>query len=516
MDLGFTWNFTTLALLVPVILLLIRKWQKSQSESVKNLPPGPKHLPIIGDLHHLTALPFRSFRELSNKYGPLMHLKLGQVSTIVVSSPEIAKQMLKEHDPNFADRPRSVGIEIMWYDYTNIAFSPYGNYWRQMRKICVMELLSPKSVRSFASIRKDEVSGLVDSIRRCAAAGEPFNLTDKIFSLMSSITCRAAFGKVSKDNEALIKLLKEGIEMASGFEVSDLFPGSKIINALSKGRFKLLKMRCKLDEILDGIINEHKVNLAKMATENAELAVKRGNGDDGNEDLVDVFLRIQENGELEFPIGNNNIKAVLQDMFSAGTDTSSTAIEWTMTELMRNPRVMAKAQAEVRDTFKETEPIDEGNTQHLKYLKMVIKESLRLHPPVPLLPRASREEQVVNGYTIPGNVKILVNNWAIQRDPKHWENPDSFEPERFEKNNSRDFLGGDFEFLPFGSGKRMCPGITFSMASVELFLAQLLYSFNWKLPDGVDPGTMDLTENPGITAQRKENLYVVALPLSSV
>ncbi|KAL7122296.1 hypothetical protein ACP275_01G036800 [Erythranthe tilingii] len=515
MDLGFPWNFTTLAvLLVPVILLLIRKWRKSKSESVKNLPPGPKHLPIIGDLHLLTALPFRSFRELSEKYGPLMHLKLGQVSTIVVSSPEIAKQMLKEHDPNFADKPRSVGIEIMWYDYTDIAFSPYGNYWRQMRKICVMELLSPKSVRSFASIRKDEISGLVGTLRRGSGGGEPINLTDKIFSLMSAITCRAAFGKVSTDNETLVKLLKEGIAMAGGFEISDLFPDSKIINALSKGRFKLLKMRRKLDEILDSIIDEHKVNLAKMERENGDQSsvIKRGNGENGNEDLVDVFLRIQENGGLEFPIGNNNIKAVLQDMFSAGTDTSSTAIDWTMTELMRNPRVMAKAQAEVREAFKETEPIDEGNTQHLKYLKMVIKESLRLHPPVPLLPRASREEMVLNGYTIPANVKVIVNNWAIQRDPKHWENPDSFEPERFEKNNSRDFLGGDFEFLPFGSGKRMCPGITFSMAGVELVLAQLLYSFNWKLPDGVNPGSLDLIENHGITGQRKENLYVVAQP----
>lgn len=314
MDSELPWNFTFVALLVPVIFLLLKKWKKSKPVSVK-WPPGPKKLPIIGDLHLLSALPFRSFRDLANQYGPLMHLKIGEVPTIVVSSPEIVKEMLKQHDPCFADRPQSIGIEIMWYNYSDLAFSRYGNYWRQMRKICTMELLGPKNVRSFGSIRKDEVSHLIKSIQ--LSDGEPINLSNKIFSLMSSITCRATFGKVYKDKDDLIKLLKEGIQMTSGFEIADLFPSSKIINSLSWTKLRLLMMRRKLDVILDDIINEHKVNLAKMPRENGEEelqgkeSARRGNGEFGNEDLVDVFLRIQETGGLEFPIGNDNIKAVI-------------------------------------------------------------------------------------------------------------------------------------------------------------------------------------------------------------
>ncbi|KAK6122929.1 hypothetical protein DH2020_043329 [Rehmannia glutinosa] len=472
---------SAIALFVPaVIFLLINKWNKSRKAHISvKLPPGPKKLPIIGHLHLMSKLPYRSFTHLAEQFGPIMHLNFGEVPMIVVSSPEIAKQILKDNDPNFADRPESIAVKIMWYNYIDIVFSPYGDYWRQMRKICIVELLSAKMVRSFGSIRNDEVSGLIKSIR--LSSGKPINLTGKIFSLISSITCRAAFGKVCNDRDTLLKLMKEGLEMTGGFEIADLFPSSKIISTLSWSKLRLLMMRRKLDVILDDIINEHKQNLA--------------NGEFGNEDLVDVFLRIKENEELEFPIGNDNIKAVLYDIFVAGTETSSTTIDWTMAELMRNPRVMAKAQAEVRKIFKGSKIIEENDVQKLKYLKLVIKETLRLHPPTPILLRSSREEREINGYTIPAKTKVFVNIWGMQRDPKYWTNPD-----------------GDFKYLPFGIGKRMCPGLTFGLASVELPLAQLLYNFNWKLPDGIKPESLDMIDSPGVTAARKNNLFVVPTP----
>ncbi|KAK4491024.1 hypothetical protein RD792_001745 [Penstemon davidsonii] len=475
-------TITRLALLI-VSITFLNILKKSKAAVIVNWPPGPKPLPIIGNIHQLTALPFRSFRDLAKQYGPIMHLRLGQVPAIVVSSPEIAKEMLKEHDPSFANRPESIALKILWYNYLDISFSPYGNYWRQMRKICIVELLSAKMVRTFASIRNDEVSRLVTSIQM-SNAGEAINLTARIFSMTSSITCRAAFGKVSKDNDVLLELLEEGRQRAGGFEIADLYPTSKIVNALSWSKWKLVMMRRKLDVILDGIIDEHKVNLGKG----------KGNGEFGNEDLIDVLLRIKDGGELEFPIHNDNIKGVLFDMFSAGTDTSSTLIDWTMTELMRNPRVMAKAQAEVRQVFKDDGKItDESDVQKLK---------------------ASRKECVISGYTIPSKVKVLVNNWAIQRDPKYWTNPESFEPERFEI-DSKDFIGGDFEFLPFGTGRRMCPGMTFGLASVEYPMAKLLYNFNWKLPNGTKPEELDMIESPGITVSRKDNLFVVPTPYES-
>lgn len=184
-----------------------------------------------------------------------------------------------------------------------------------------------------------------------------------------------------------------------------------------------------------------------------------------------------------------------------------------MAELLRNPRTMVKAQAEVREIFKgrENEIIDDTDLQKLKYLKMVIKETMRMHIITPLIPRACKKDSQVNGYFIPANSKVIVNAWGMARDPKYWTNPESFEPERFESNGV-EYTGNHFEYLPFGSGRRMCPGMTLGIADVELPLAQLLYNFDWKLPEGVDPHNLDMNETSGLTAKRKEDLYVIATP----
>ncbi|KAK6145765.1 hypothetical protein DH2020_019634 [Rehmannia glutinosa] len=443
-----------------------------------------------------------------------MHFKLGEVSTIVISSPEIAKEALKTRDPIFADKPESIAAKIMWYDFKDIAFAAYGDYWRQMRKICIVELLSAKNVRSFGSIRSDEISNLLKSIR--SSSGSVIDLTTDIFKLTSSITCRAAYGKVCRDRDALIKLMNESLVFTGGFMLADLFPSSKLLNIMSLNKMKLWRMRRKLDVILDDIIDEHKHNLARIRSneESENITTTRGNGEFGNEDLVDVLLRQQESGELEFPITNDNIKAIIYDMFTAATETSSATIDWVMVELMRNPRVMAKAQSEIRQAFKGGNNniiIDENQVGKLKYLKLIVKESLRLHPATPLIPRASREDTEINGYFIPAKTKVLVSNFGLGRNPKYFPNPESFRPERFEE-NGLDFNGSDFEYVPFGAGKRMCPGMTFGLASVEVPLAHMLYHFNWELPKGIKASEMDMIESPGISAPRKQHLHVIATP----
>ncbi|KAK6158887.1 hypothetical protein DH2020_006201 [Rehmannia glutinosa] len=452
-----------------------------------------------------------------------MHLQLGEASTVVISSRQAAKEVLKIQDPACADRPESIGCKIMWYDYTDIVFSPYNEYWRQMRKICILELLSAKNVRSFGSIRQDEVCRLIKSLQ--SSSGQAVNLTDRIFGFTSSITSRAAFGEVMRDRETLVALMKKAVTMAGGFELADFFPSFKLLHVLSWNKYKLLNMRRKVDTILDGIVEEHKL---------------KRSGEFGGEDIVDVLLRMQKNEELEFPITNDNIKAVIfnreapvlvpiphfrrtgtvdfgtgtdssgTDMFSAGTETSSTVLDWTMAELIRNPSVMAKAQAEIREAFKGKNTIEENDVQALKYLKLVIKESFRLHPPIPLLPRACREECKANGYSIPLKSKVMINIWSMGRDPEYWAEPKSFRPERFE-NSSIDFLGNNFEFIPFGAGKRFCPGMNFGLANVELPLAQLLYHFDWKMPKGMSPDDVDMTEVEGIAAPRKNDLFLVPI-----
>ncbi|KAL8521887.1 hypothetical protein ACS0TY_012150 [Phlomoides rotata] len=477
------------------------KWEKSKApNNHQRLPPGPPKLPVIGNFHHIIgSLPHHyPLRDLANTYGPLMHLKFGEVSTIIVSSPDIAREVLKTHDLACADRPKTVATEIFWYNYTDIVFSPYGDYWKQMRKICILELLSAKNVRSFEYIRKDEASLLIKYIQ--TTNGVPFNLTEKIFLFMNSMTCRAAFGNVSMDRGEAIKLIKEAVSLAGHFNLSDLFPSIKVFDFMNWNKVKMLKVRWKLDMILDDIIDEHKKNLA---------LTRKGYGELGTEDLVDVLLRFKESGDVELPITVNSIKSVIFDMFAAGTESSSSTVDWAMAELIKNPRVMAKAQDEIRQAFNGKETIKESEIRTLKYIKLVINETLRLHPPVSIIPRACREEFEVDGYHIPLNANVIVNIWSIGRDSNYWHNPESFEPERFE-NNPIDYLGSHFEYIPFGSGKRICPGMTFGIANVEFLLVQLLYHFDWKLPEGISLDDVDMTEVDGLAVSRKNSLYLIA------
>ncbi|XP_004249519.1 premnaspirodiene oxygenase [Solanum lycopersicum] len=504
MDLQFSFNFIFLILFLSFLYLLLVELKKSRNLN-KKLPPGPWKLPIIGSIHHLAledGLPHHALTKLGKKHGPLMHLQLGEISTIVVSSMEMAREVMKIHDLAFASRPKLVSLDIILYKSTDIAFCSYGDYWRQMRKICVLELFTAKNVRSFSSIRREEGSNLVQFIRS-STRGEPINVTKQISWYESSITCKAAFGELLKDQEKFIGIVRELAELTGGFSVANIFPSIKILHVLSGVRSRILKVHENVDAIVEDIISDHKRNIASG---------KRGNGAFGGEDLVDVLLRLMESGALKIPITNDNIKAIMIDLFSAGTETSTTTTIWAMTEMIRNPSVLAKAQTEVREAFKGKETSNEDVIERLKYLKQVVKETFRLHPPLPLLiPRECREETNINGYTIPLKTRVVVNVYSMGRDPKYWEDAESFIPERFE-GSSVDFMGNNFEYLPFGAGRRICPGITFGLINVYLPLANLLYHFDWKLPHGVKLEDVDMNEFSGITAARKSELYLIATP----
>lgn len=495
MEIQLPFIFTTLLLITSFILLIIKLWRESPSAAKhENLPPSPPKLPVIGHLHHLVGgLPHHALTRVCDRYGPVLHLRLGEVSAVVISSREAAREVLKAQDPACADRPDSIGSKIMWYDYADLAFTPYGEHWRQMRKICILELLSARNVKSFGFIRQLEVSRLVEFLR--SSSGKVVNLTAKVFTVTSSATCTAAFGKVMRDRDLLIEMMREAVTMSGGFELADLFPSSKLLNVLCWNRYKLLRMRRKMDRILDVIVEEHR-------------SKQSGAGEFGGEDIVDVLLRMQRNSELQFPITNHNIKAIIFDMFSAGTETTSTTIDWVMAELMRNPAVMEKAQAEIREAVKGKRSVEESDLEGLKYLKLVIKETLRLHPPIPLIPRACRGECRVEGYSIPLKSKVMINAWAMGRNPQYWEQPQMFRPERF-SGSSMDFAGSNLEYIPFGAGRRSCPGINFGLATVEMTLAQLLYHFDWKMPQGMSSDSVDMTEEEGIAVARKKGLFVV-------
>ncbi|KAI5605011.1 hypothetical protein BDE02_01G323100 [Populus trichocarpa] len=413
--------------------MVLRILKKSKTKDfTPNLPPGPRKLPVIGNLHQLFgSLPHHRLRDLAEKHGPIMHLQLGQVQTIVISSPETAEQVMKVHDINFAHRPHLL-----------------------LRKISIVELLSPKRVQSFRSIREEEVSSLIGSIS--SSAGSIINLSRKLFSVAYNITTRAAF---------------RNKQVAAGFNIGDLFPSIKLLPWITGMRSRMERLHQEADRILESIIKEHRARKAE------------------------AILVTREHGNLAFSLTTDNIKAVILDLFIAGTETSSTILEWAMSELLKHPEVMEKAQTEVREVFGK-----DGSV-----------ETMRLHPPLPLLfPRECREECGINGYNIPIKSRVLVNVWAIGRDSNYWVEAERFHPERF-LDSAIDYKGVNFEFTPFGAGRRMCPGILFGISNVDLLLANLLYHFDWKLPGDMKPESLDMSEAFGATVRRKNALHLTPI-----
>ncbi|TYI47263.1 hypothetical protein E1A91_D13G160800v1 [Gossypium mustelinum] len=457
-----------ISFLLVLFMAAIRSVRKSKARNLtQKFIPGPRKLPLIGNLHQLAGpgLLHRTLRDLATKHGPIMHLQLGQVSTVVVSSAEMAKEIMKTHDIVFANRPFLVVSMITTYECTDIAFSPYGNYWRHLRKICTEELLSAARVNSFQSIREEEVLNLIETIKSNEVLAVNLN--------------------------AFVSVISEESKVNSGFLVSEFFPSLKFLDVVSGLKHRVEKIHGEADRILGNIVNDHKESIAKGI----------------REDLVDVLLRLQENGEV--PLTDNNIKAIIFDIFSGGSETSASVVEWAMSEMIKNPRVMTKAQAEVRQVFQGKGNVDETGIHQLKYLKCVIKETLRMHPVFPLLlPRECSQNCEVNGFEIPSKTRVIINAWAIGRDPNHWVEPEKFEPERF-INSSVDFVGTNFEFIPFGAGRRICPGILFAVPNVELPLAQLLFHFDWKLPKQED---IDMTEEFGLSVRRKTELILIPTP----
>ncbi|XP_009775980.1 desmethyl-deoxy-podophyllotoxin synthase-like [Nicotiana tabacum] len=486
--------------------LLVTKWYK-MCNNRRKLPPGPMKLPILGNLHQLIdwksseLLPHRTLAKLASKHGPLMHMKLGERSAIIVSSPQMVREVMRKHDLNFSNRPVLLVGKEMFYDHADMGFCNYGDFWRQMRKICIQELLSHKNIQLFYPKMFNEISNLVNSIKDSASGCSPINMTETLSLYTNSVICKASVGRACKNQGSLIGIMRTVAGSAGVFDLADLFPSVKIIHFLSGLKYKLRKMHDEVDVLLEEIINEH------------EFQNGSSNDDPTEEDIVDVLLRLQKSQDFSIPITRDNIKALIIDLFAGGSTTSASTMEWAFSELMKNPKIMKKAQDEVRQVFKGKEKgIDQTDIQKLKYLKMVVKETVRFHPLAPLLaPRESREECEINGYIIPKGTMALVNFWAISRDQNYWQNPETFDPERFNESHL-DFTGAHFEFTPFGTGRRICPGLSFSMATVELSLALLLYHFDWKLPNGMNPNELDMTEKFGNALERKNNLYLIPLP----
>ncbi|KAE8681170.1 putative Cytochrome P450 [Hibiscus syriacus] len=494
-----------MAILLFLIFLLPLIFFLSKHTNNGNLPPGPPALPFIGHLHlqMFNSSPNHIFLwKLSRKYGPLMYLRLGRKPAVVVSSAKMAKQVLKTHDLNFCSRPNQLGTGKLSYNALDVAFSPYNDYWREVRKLCAVHLFS--RVHQYLPIREDEVARLMENIRRSSADATPVNLSEAMMRLSMTIVCREGFGKRCCDEgggggverSRFRGLLNEGQALLASFGFADYFPLMGWVDRLTGYLGRLEKTFEELDVFYQELIDEHlDPNRVKPQ----------------HRDILDVLLQIRDDGDFPFDLTTDHIKAILMNVFIAGTDTKAALVIWVMTFLMKNPNCMKKTQSELRDSVGKKGFVDEDDIQSLVYLKAVIKETFRLQPVTPLLlPRETlRKCTVGGGYEVPAKTLVFVNVWAIGRDPEAWENPEEFCPERF-IGSTVDYRGLHFELLPFGAGRRVCPGVEMGMAAVELALANLLYGFDWEMPTGMNEEDLDFDVLPGLTTHKKNDLILLA------
>ncbi|KAI7747846.1 hypothetical protein M8C21_015505 [Ambrosia artemisiifolia] len=471
----------------------------------KPLPPGPRGWPIIGNMLMMDQLTHRGLASLAEKYGGLLHLKMGFSHTVAVSSAEMAKEVLQVQDNIFSNRPVTIAISYLTYDCQDMAFANYGPFWRQMRKLCVMKLFSRKRAESWDSVR-DEVDSMIKIT--AASSGSAVNLGELVFGLTHDIIYRAAFGSISHEGkEEFIKILQEYTKLFGAFNLADFIPWLGFIDPAGLNT-RLPKARAALDGFIDKIIDEH-------------LNKKKKIDDDTENDMVDEMLafygeegKINEGEDLQNAIRltRNNIKAIIMDVMFGGTETVASAIEWALTELMHTPESLKRVQQELADVVGLDRRVEESDFEKLTYFKCVVKETLRLHPPIPLLLHQSSEATEVGGYQIPKGTRVMVNAYAVNRDKNAWENPNTFNPSRFLQSGAPDFKGSNFEFIPFGSGRRSCPGMQLGLYALEMAVAHLLHSFTWQLPDGMKPSDIDMTDVFGLTAPKATRLVAIPIP----
>ncbi|KAJ9567749.1 hypothetical protein OSB04_003715 [Centaurea solstitialis] len=490
--------------------LLIRHYTSPPPSTTKKLPPSPPRLPVIGNLHQLGELVHHSFYSLAKRYGDsLMLLYIGSVPSLVVSSTEAAREIMKTHDIAFGSRPDTRMFRAISYDLKEITAAPYGEYWRQAKSILTLQFLSNKKVQTFDGLREKIMGECVDKIHRCFLSNQPVDLSDMFSSLTNDITCMAAFGRTYNEGEIgrkFKKVLKEFSEVLGSFYFEDSIPQLAVVDRLRGLSAKVDRVAVDFDEFLQGVVDE---TLSKRS-KNPNNPV----GEDGMETFVEALLKIQKEDIIGITIDDDVIKALLLDAYVAGTDTSSSVLEWLMTELLLHPDKLEKVKSEVRKVLHGKKDITEDDLEKMTYLKAVIMETTRLHPPLPVLPpRVARHDVKVMGYDIAEGTRVYVNVYAIMRDPKVWDKADTFLPERF-FDLSIDFVKHNFELLTFGAGRRGCPGRIFAMAINEKVLAKILNEFDWSLPSGVKREDVDMKETFGLANHRKVPLLAVGKPVS--
>ncbi|KAJ4967139.1 hypothetical protein NE237_018988 [Protea cynaroides] len=463
----------------------------------KNLPPsGPLSLPIIGHLYLLKKPFHRTLARIAAQYGPILLLKLGSRRILLVSSSSAVEECFTTNDIVFADRPRFLLGKYLGFNNTTPATASYGRHWRNLRRVTTNEIFSSARLQMFSSIRSNEVHYLLQRLLIAGNSSKSVEMKSLLFELTLNNITMMIGGKryYGEDMEDLDKarqfqdLIKELFSEAGESNVVDFLPLLRWIgfNGLEK---KLVRLQGKRDQFMQKLIEDHRITRRQSKDEKV---------------LFDVLLSLQEDDPNYYT--DEIIIGIIQDLLMAGTDTSSGTIEWAISLLLNHPEVLKKAQAEIDIIVGQGRLLNESDVPNLPYLHCIINETLRMYPAAPLLPHLSSESCNVGGFTVPRGTLLLVNIWAIHNDPKSWEEPRKFRPERMEG------IGGvreRYKLMPFGSGRRSCPAESLALRVVGFTLGSLIQCFEW---ERVDEELVDMSEGTGLTVSKAKPLEAKCKP----
>ncbi|KAK1422230.1 hypothetical protein QVD17_25197 [Tagetes erecta] len=510
---------STSIFLVLVVSFLLHIFTKNKQNKLNhNSPPHAKGgWPIIGHLYLLAGsqIPHKVLSQMAETYGQIFTMKLGIHNVLVVSSREVAKECFTTNDKAFASRPKSRAFEIMGYDNAIFAFSPYGDYWRHIRKIVTCEVLSQKRVEMLENVRVSEVRASVKDIYDAWLINKESQGLDMVkvemkqwfgnvvLNVVTRIISGRRFRLNDEEGVRVENVVKKFMDLLGVFMVSDYVPFLDRFDI--GGHQKEMKMTGKeMDNIIEDWLKTRKQGNEK---------------NDGDQYFMDVLVSVirdaSNNNDFHGYDRDTTIKATCLAIISAGSDTTVVTLTWALSLLLNNPSALKAAQAEIDKHVGRDRLVEESDLKNLVYLNAIIKETLRLYPVVPLsLPHESIEDCIVNGYNVPKGTRLMVNLWKIHHDPNIWPNPSEFKPERFlTSQNDIDLKGKHYELLPFGTGRRMCPGVIFALQVLPLVLASVIQQFVLLTPSN-EP--IDMSEGSGATIHKTTPLEVLIAPRLSV
>ncbi|XP_022768843.1 cytochrome P450 CYP82D47-like [Durio zibethinus] len=493
--------------------------KKSFSKKIK-APEVSGARPFLGHLHLLGGRKpaYITLGDLADTYGPIFTIRLGIKPALVISSWEIAKECFTTNDKAFVNRPRSLAAELLGYNYAMFGFSPYGPYWRHVRKIATLELLSNHRLEKLKHIRESEIRTFIKQLYELVVkGGRNNNSSEKVvvemkksfWTLNINTVFKMVIGKRysevenshgKEENERRRKAVRALFELTGTFTVADSLPFLRWLDL--GGHEKAMKKTAKeLDQLLEECLEEHKQKINSS-----------GKMDGEHDNFMDMMLSLLvDAADLSSYDADTINKATCMAIILGGTDTTTVTITWAISLLLNHRDILKKAQHELDTYVGKDRLVQESDIKNLVYLQAVVEETMRLYPAAPLsVPHESIEDCITGGYYIPAGTRLLINLSKLQRDPKVWSNPDEFQPERFlTTHKDVDVRGQNYELIPFGSGRRICPGISFAVQVLQLSLVNLLQAFEITTP--LDQ-PVDMVGGAGLTNLKATPLEVILTP----